>query len=144
MRGEQLVRQWRILRTIETRKNGATIAELAEQENCHLRTIWQDLAYIQNPQLLLPFQFNPIHDSQHQRKAQLSRQDLQRETYSMSSGGLVDVMSRVEGFGRHAEVLAPEHLREAVAQELAATSQKYNETHSARMRKNGSKKSSTN
>jgi len=47
MRGEQLVRQWRILRTIETRKNGATIAELAEQENCHLRTIWQDLPAIQ-------------------------------------------------------------------------------------------------
>ena len=47
MRGEQLTRQWRILRTIETRKNGATVAELAEQEDCHPRTIWRDLAAIQ-------------------------------------------------------------------------------------------------
>ena len=47
MRGEQFTRQWRILRTIETRKNGATVAELAEQEDCHPRTIWRDLAAIQ-------------------------------------------------------------------------------------------------
>ena len=47
MRGEQLTRQWRILRTLETRKNGATVAELAEQEGCHPRTIWRDLAAIQ-------------------------------------------------------------------------------------------------
>ena len=97
MRGEQLTRQWRILRTIETRKNGATVAELAEQEDCHPRTIWQDLSAIQNPQLFLLFQFNPIHDSQHQRKAQLSRIDLQCETHSMTMGvgGLVEVMSWV-------------------------------------------------
>ena len=82
MRGEQLTRQWRILRTIETRKNGATVAELAQQEGCQTRNIWRDLAAIQNPQLLLLFQFNPMYDSQHQRKAQLSRQDLKRETHS--------------------------------------------------------------
>ena len=81
MRGEQLTRQWRILRTIETRKNGATVAELAEQEDCSPLTIWRDLAATQNPQLLLLFQFNPMHDSQHQRKAQLSRIDLQCETH---------------------------------------------------------------
>ena len=81
MRGDQLTRQWWILRTIETRKNGTTVAELAEQENCSPRTIWRNLAAIQDPQLLLPFQFNPMHDSQHQRKAQLSRIDLQCETH---------------------------------------------------------------
>jgi predicted DNA-binding transcriptional regulator YafY len=47
MRGEQLTRQWRILRTMETRKNAATVAELAEQEDCRPRTISQDLAAIQ-------------------------------------------------------------------------------------------------
>lgn len=47
MRGDQLARQWRILRTIESRAQGATVAELAAQEGCHPRTIWRDLAAIQ-------------------------------------------------------------------------------------------------
>ncbi len=47
MRGEQLARQWRILRTIESRNHGATVAELAAQEGCHTRTIWRDLTAIQ-------------------------------------------------------------------------------------------------
>ncbi len=33
------------------------------------------------------------------------------------------------GFGRHAEVLEPAHLREAVAQEVAATARRYVEDH---------------
>ena len=105
MRGGQLAKQWRILRTIESKKHGTTVAELASQEDCFPCTIWRDLAAIRNPQLLLLFQFNPMHDSQHQRKAQLSRQDLKRETQSMTmgGGGLVGVMSWVMGFGRHAE-----------------------------------------
>lgn len=47
MRGDQLARQRRILRSIESRKQGATVAELAAQEDCHSRTIWWDLAAIQ-------------------------------------------------------------------------------------------------
>jgi len=47
MRGDQLARQWRILRTIASGNQGATVAELAEQEDCHPRTIWRDLAAIQ-------------------------------------------------------------------------------------------------
>lgn len=47
MRGEQLVRQWRILRTIEASRQGVTVAELAAAEGCHSRTIWRDLAAIQ-------------------------------------------------------------------------------------------------
>ena len=48
MRGDQLARQWRILRTIESRKQGATVAQLAAEEDCHTRTIWRDLAAIQS------------------------------------------------------------------------------------------------
>lgn len=48
MRGEQLARQWRILRTIESQNHGITVAELAQQEGCHARTIWRDLAAIQD------------------------------------------------------------------------------------------------
>jgi len=44
---------------------------------------------------------------------------------SMEVGGLQEVMSWVMGFGRHAEVLEPEHLRQAVAEELAATARRY-------------------
>jgi len=97
MRGDQLSRQWQILRTIESKKHGTTVAELASQEDCSPRTIWRDLAAIQNVQLPLLFRFNPIHDSQHQLKAQLSRQDLQREAHSMTMGvgGLVEIMSWV-------------------------------------------------
>ncbi len=47
MRGDQLARQWRILRTIESNKHGVTVAQLAEEEGCHPRTIWRDLAAIQ-------------------------------------------------------------------------------------------------
>ena len=46
MRGDQLARQWRILRTIESKKHGITVAELASQEDCHPRTIWRDLVAI--------------------------------------------------------------------------------------------------
>ena len=44
MRGKQLARQWRILPTIESRNQGATVAELAVQEGSHTRTICRDLA----------------------------------------------------------------------------------------------------
>jgi predicted DNA-binding transcriptional regulator YafY len=47
VRGEQLARQWRILQTIESQNHGVTVAELASQEDCHTRTIWRDLAAIQ-------------------------------------------------------------------------------------------------
>jgi len=36
-------------------------------------------------------------------------------------------MSWVMGFGRHVEVLEPSHLREAVAQELLASAERYAE-----------------
>ena len=47
MRGDQLTRQWRILRAIEASKQGVTVAELAAEEGCHSRTVWRDLAAIQ-------------------------------------------------------------------------------------------------
>ena len=84
MRGEQLTRQGRILGAIKSRKQGATVAELAAQENCSPRTIWQDLAAIQNAQLALLFQFNPMRDSRDWREVQLSMRHLQREAHSMT------------------------------------------------------------
>jgi hypothetical protein len=47
VRGDQLARQWQILRTIESRNHGVTVADLAAQEGCHTRTIWRDFAAIQ-------------------------------------------------------------------------------------------------
>jgi len=43
MRGDQLARQWRVLRAIESPKDGATVTELAAQEGCHPSTTWNDL-----------------------------------------------------------------------------------------------------
>ncbi|TET44861.1 MAG: HTH domain-containing protein, partial [Dehalococcoidia bacterium] len=42
MLGDQLARQWRILRTIESANHGVTVAQLAAEEDCSLRTIWRD------------------------------------------------------------------------------------------------------
>jgi len=47
VRGEQLARQWRILRALESNRHGITVADLAEEEGCHARTVWRDLAGIQ-------------------------------------------------------------------------------------------------
>lgn len=46
---------------------------------------------------------------------------------TMEVGGLCEVMTWVMGFGRHAEILEPAHLRQAVAEELSATGAKYSE-----------------
>ena len=47
MLGDELARQWLILGTIESEKQGIAVAELASQEDCSPRTIWRDLAAIQ-------------------------------------------------------------------------------------------------
>jgi predicted DNA-binding transcriptional regulator YafY len=75
---------------------------------------------------------NIWHPSQvfKKEKTGLSRRSLDEGgslLLTMEVGGLVEVMSWVMGFGRHAEVLEPAHLREAVAEELAATAGIYDE-----------------
>lgn len=47
MRGEQLARQWRILRHIEASKNGMTVAEMADLEGIGVRTAYRDLEALQ-------------------------------------------------------------------------------------------------
>ena len=47
MRGDQLSRQWRILRQIEVSKNGLTVAEIAEIGGSSLRTAYRDLGDLQ-------------------------------------------------------------------------------------------------
>jgi len=43
MRGDQLARQWRVIRSIEASSNGLTIAEIANREETGMRTIYRDL-----------------------------------------------------------------------------------------------------
>ena len=43
MRGDQLDRQWRIIRAIEASPNGLTVAEIAQREETGIRTIYRDL-----------------------------------------------------------------------------------------------------
>ena len=47
MRGDQLSRQWRILRQIEVSRNGLTATEIAAMENVSLRTAYRDLDALQ-------------------------------------------------------------------------------------------------
>ena len=47
MRGDQLARQWRIIKALETSRIGLTVAELAEREETSVRTIYRDLEAIE-------------------------------------------------------------------------------------------------
>jgi len=48
MRGDQLARQWRIIRAIESSPNGLTVAEIAGREETGIRTIYRDLEALQS------------------------------------------------------------------------------------------------
>ena len=47
MRGDQLARQWRILRHIESAQHGLTVAEISELEGVGVRTAYRDLEALQ-------------------------------------------------------------------------------------------------
>ncbi len=47
MRGDQLARQWRIVRAIEASPNGLTVTEIAKREESGFRTIYRDLEALQ-------------------------------------------------------------------------------------------------
>jgi|LGVE01.1.fsa_nt_gb hypothetical protein len=53
----------------------------------------------------------PWHDLIRSRNQQLATRMM-----TMEVGGLCEVMSRVMGFGRHAEMMEPAHLRQAMTQ----------------------------
>ena len=47
MRGDQLARQWRIIRAIEASPKGLTVTEIAQREETGIRTIYRDLGALQ-------------------------------------------------------------------------------------------------
>jgi predicted DNA-binding transcriptional regulator YafY len=47
MRGDQLARQWRVIRAIEASPSGLTVAEIAKREETGIRTIYRDLEALQ-------------------------------------------------------------------------------------------------
>jgi predicted DNA-binding transcriptional regulator YafY len=47
MRGDQLARQWRIIRAIEARPSRLTVIEIAQREETRIRTIYRDLEALQ-------------------------------------------------------------------------------------------------
>jgi len=49
MRGDQLARQWRVIRAIEASPNGLTVAEIAKREDSGIRTIYRDLEAHHSP-----------------------------------------------------------------------------------------------
>jgi hypothetical protein len=49
MRGDQLARQWRVIRAIEATPNGLTVAEIAQREETGIRTIYRELEALHSP-----------------------------------------------------------------------------------------------
>ncbi len=47
MRGDQLARQWRVIRAIEASPGGLSVTEIAEREETGIRTIYRDLEAFQ-------------------------------------------------------------------------------------------------
>ena len=47
MRGDQLARQWRIIRSVEASPNGLTVAEVAQREETGIRIIYRDMEALQ-------------------------------------------------------------------------------------------------
>ena len=47
MRSAEVMRQWKILRTLDTQRLGKTVDALALQLNVHKRTIWRDMEALQ-------------------------------------------------------------------------------------------------
>ena len=47
MRGDQLARQWPIIRAIEASSNGLAVTEIAQREETGIRTIYPDLEVLQ-------------------------------------------------------------------------------------------------
>ncbi len=105
------------------------MAEVAAQEDCCPCTIWRDLSAIEPARLASLLQSDQVRYSPRQLEGQAktSKPQLARDAMTMEVGGLCGIMSYVLGFGRHAEVLEPTHLRQAVAQEIAATAEIYGE-----------------
>jgi hypothetical protein len=46
-RGDQLARQWRIIQTLISSKQGKSAADFVKDKNCHPRTIYRDLGALQ-------------------------------------------------------------------------------------------------
>lgn len=46
-RGDQLARQWRIIQTLIAARRGKSAADLAQDLNCHTRTVYRDLEALQ-------------------------------------------------------------------------------------------------
>jgi predicted DNA-binding transcriptional regulator YafY len=49
MRGDQLARQWRIIRAIEASPNGLTATEIAQRKETGIRPIYRNLEALQAP-----------------------------------------------------------------------------------------------
>ena len=46
-RGDQLARQWRIIQTLISSRHGKSVSDLAQDLNCHTRTVYRDLEALQ-------------------------------------------------------------------------------------------------
>ena len=48
MRNQEVIRQWKLLRTLDTHRHGATVDDLASELNVTKRTIWRDMEALQD------------------------------------------------------------------------------------------------
>ena len=46
-RGDQLARQWKIIQSLISSRLGKSVSDLAEDLDCHTRTVYRDLEALQ-------------------------------------------------------------------------------------------------
>ena len=118
-RGDQLARQWRIIQTLISSKQGKSVADLVKDENCHPRTIYRDLEALKEAGLPCTRVADYIKEKIWHHTQRIEPQKDGSIIFSAEVAGTDEIKAWVMSWGRHAEILEPEFLRREVVQELS-------------------------
>jgi predicted DNA-binding transcriptional regulator YafY len=137
MRGDQIVRQWKIIQFLETRRYGISVAELAEELESQPRTIYRDLEALYNAGF-------PLYNDKDGKNSVWKLLETFRKHFriwrptqelrEIEGGGIeisvevpinYEIISWIMGFGSAAEVIEPESLRKQIMEEHVKAAKQY-------------------